>query len=156
MSIYKISNVIPNVWRGAEDAVFEEYKSKRLNKFAAVICLRRNLPYWWETVLKQKNEFTLHHFPTPPSYDPSCIKTIEHFFEVFENFDLPLLIFCKKGQNRTGIISALLFARFSNSIEKGIKLYLEWVDNEPREEDIIIIKKLWSCLAEDDIFSNFQ
>jgi len=139
-----LKEVIPNIWRASEEDTLLALKEDKLNNFHTIVCLRRKLPIWWPLISHElKYGTNLLHFPIPPSLYPECA---ERIFEFLRNYlpimRLPILIFCKKGRNRTGMVSALIKLNHSYSLNDSLKEYLDGVSSCIRENEILIIKRL--------------
>ena len=138
-----IFEVIPPFWRGSEDAVYKHLQNNSKSGFKTIICLRRKQPGWW---LEMENKFqiesTFIHFPIPPSHLPYCFERIQNFIQTLSKFNYPVIYFCKKGKNRTGIISSILRYQDTNSFFSGITEYFEVAQELKRNEDINIIKSV--------------
>lgn len=140
----EITEVITGVWRGSELAVFGEFKANRLGQFASIICLRRKLPVWWPSAVEHAQKHTtFRHFPIPPSQQADCLEKIQQLiFYVLPELNRPVLLFCKKGQNRSGMVSAVLRFQATNSIDQGIIEYVQGVNSCLRENEIAIVREL--------------
>lgn len=139
-----LREVVPNLWRASEIEAFQVLEENRLKDKTTIICLRRKLPEWWSVYSKKYSaQHSFLHHPIPPSWDSSCSqKILEVTAVLLNNANFPVLIFCKEGRNRTGMVSAAMKYKFTNSIDEAIKEYLCGIENQPRDGEVDIIKKL--------------
>lgn len=108
-----------------------------------LLCLRRSPPAWWERAAHARSGLALALVPIPPSLDPACRDRLHALWtQVLPGMARPVLVFCKEGRHRTGMVAALAEMTSGASLDPAIATYVRRTAGEPREREIAIIREL--------------
>ena len=73
-----------------------------------VICLRRQLPDWWESARRKHHEAIFVHAPLRSSNESHCAAGLWRFIRgTLPHCPSPVLLFCSEGRHRSGMVAAL-------------------------------------------------
>lgn len=91
-------------------------------KWRTIVCVRRQVPDWWERVKLRHPESKFIHLPLRASKDPGFAADLWRV----SRRDLPkgaspILLFCKEGRHRSGMVSGLLQTNPYSAVAAYIK-----------------------------------
>lgn len=114
-----------------------------LPTFGTLVCLRRSPPAWWSRVSSTRPDLALEHIPIPPSLDPGCMASLRQFIDnSLPRLAFPLLVFCKEGRHRSGMVEAMLLIKQGCSVDDAIERYVARSRGGARDREIALIRRL--------------
>ncbi len=73
-----------------------------------IVCVRRQLPDWWDTAKKKHPEAEFVHTPICASKEPCFVTNLWRFMRgTLPQCANPILLFCSEGRHRSGVVAAL-------------------------------------------------
>ena len=73
-----------------------------------VVCVRRQLPDWWDLAKRKHHEAVFVHAPLRASNEPRFATGLWRFMRgTLPRCASPVLLFCSKGRHRSGMVAAL-------------------------------------------------
>lgn len=126
-----------------QDDVARMLADGSLPEAGTLLCLRRHLPVWWENVALTRPGLSLVAAPVPPSLDPACCETLKALWTIaMPSLARPVLVFCKEGKHRTGMVAALAALAAGETLDLAISHYARRTEGEPRDREVAIIRTL--------------
>ncbi|MEQ1494781.1 MAG: hypothetical protein ABL912_03350 [Novosphingobium sp.] len=126
-----------------QDDIAAMLKDDSLPASGTLLCLRRHVPAWWDRVAQARSGLALELVPIPPSLDPECSDRLRVLWtSALPYMARPVLVFCKEGRHRTGMVAALSALAGGASLRSAIATYVQRTAGEPREREISIIRAL--------------
>jgi len=114
--------VVPGYFRASE-AGARMAMEQDATIFATFVCIRRRAPRWY-SALAPSERYARHHFPIPPSSDPGCGSRVRQLVSEFmPSLPQPVLIFCKEGRHRAGMVAAALVILGGGSLAAALTEY---------------------------------
>lgn len=105
-----------------------------------LLCLRRRAPAWWESVAQARSGLALELVPIPPSLHPDCRDRLRALWMLaMPGMPRPVLVFCKEGRHRTGMVAALAALAGGALLDSAILTYVRRTAGQPRDREIAII-----------------
>jgi len=138
-----VTEFIPGYWICSESGAFFELYGCA-HKYQTIVCLRRQLPSWWTNVKHISCDAAFIHHPVPSSN--RTIRCRMSIVELFDKhlmlFKQPVLLFCKEGRNRSGIICGLIKFVLTSSEKEALFIYGHVAKDKARNGDIVILQEL--------------
>lgn len=76
--------------------------------WCTVVCVRRQLPDWWDLAKRKHHEATFVHAPLRASNEPRFATGLWRFMRgTLPRCASPVLLFCSQGRHRSGMVAAL-------------------------------------------------
>ena len=132
-------------WRASESEVAHALAHGWLDDTKSLVCLRRTLPSWWPWAASRfHSKMRFDHVPIPPSSSPSCESALRAFLDVLmPQLPRPVVVFCKEGRHRTGIVAAVVARRCGATAEEALLEYVLGTRGEPRESELALLERLF-------------
>jgi len=113
----------------------------------SVVCLRRTLPDWWIALRDElKNKIAFHHLPTPDIFDGDMGEAIVRVvFDLLPKLEAPVLVFCLRGRNRTGVFAGYLRFQVTRDVGAAVLEYRRRASLGYRKEEVALLRSL-CCL----------
>lgn len=74
-----------------------------------VVCVRRQLPDWWDLAKRKHHEARFVHAPLRASNEPRFATGLWRFMRgTLPRCASPVLLFCSEGRHRSGMVAALM------------------------------------------------
>jgi hypothetical protein len=127
----------------AQEEVEALLRAGELPASGTLLCLRRKPPGWWFEVPSSFPHLSLQHFPIPPSVDGECARLIEALCsEAIPGMKLPILVFCKEGRHRSGMVEAIISLQRGAALKTALERYTRRARGGARAREIDIIRQL--------------
>ena len=116
------------VWRGSEIAVAAALDRGEVPPQCTVICLRRQVPAWWDDLKTAGRVARAVHLPVPGIADDECVRRISELVDSETVSRRPAIWFCYEGRHRTGRLAAAAIYADCRDAKAAHHEFLRFVD----------------------------
>jgi len=129
-------------WAGSQDDILAFLQVTP--SIRSVICLRRDVPEWWFTLQQTQGQYPVFvHAPVPSIHEVGTEAALLTILDsVFPGIMLPVVFFCLKGRNRTGMLAAMIRFEVTFSISKAKMEYRFRAGTSFRHEESQLLTKM--------------
>ena len=127
-TLTRVDRRIGPVWRGSEIAVGAAIERGEVPQQCTVICLRRQVPAWWDDFKTVGREATAVHLPVPGIADDECVRRIAEILASETVSRRPAIWFCYEGRHRTGLLAAAAIYADCRDAKAAHHEFLRFVD----------------------------
>lgn len=132
----------------SQGEVQASFRDGDLPATGTLLCLRRTPPAWWPDVRSALPGLSMAHVPIPPSIDPDCAARLAELLQTaIPRMQRPVIVFCKEGRHRSGMVQALVNYLHGASLNAAEAIYLRRSGSIWREREVAIVRQLAQFFA---------
>lgn len=140
-----------DIWLGSEKSARAAISSKM--SFRTVICLRHDLPAWWDLTRSHfADRVQFYHYPVPSIHTSGMEAAIFRIAtHLLPSVGMPALVFCLEGKNRTGVLAGVLTFLTTRKLKDALDEYRGRAGDNFRQEELRLTETLCLKLVDDDM-----